>query len=294
MSFDISLVVNAIGQSKSYFDDNNVLQFTTEEHFASQMLAANDFAMKVAMKNPNSVINAMRNVASIGLSLNPANSHAYLVPRGGEICLDISYMGLIALATQSGAIDFVFCEVVYENEQLLLNGFNQAPSHNFDPFNREGSIKGVYCVTKLAKGGVITTTMSRKDIDDIRALSPGSSKSSSPWNTFFGEMSKKCVIKRASKTWPVVSQRLLDAISYLNDEGSEGIHINKKKMRVIHDEPTQPQGNNVGNMSVSQEKIDKLVKMAFERGRVDNARQYFKDNFSGEDLEYALNKLKVN
>jgi recombination protein RecT len=34
-------------------------------------------------------------VAAIGITLNPASKLAYLVPRDGMVCLDISYMGLL-------------------------------------------------------------------------------------------------------------------------------------------------------------------------------------------------------
>ena len=288
MSNQIQLVQSAIGSTKSHFEAVNALHFSTEEHFAIQMLSANDFSMKIATNNQLSVQNAMRNVASIGLSLNPANSHAYLVPRGGEICLDISYTGLIALATQSGAIDFVSVEVVYENEQFQLNGHNKPPTHTYNPFNREGQIIGVYCVTQLAKGGVMVTSMSRKDVDEIKVLSAGSNKPNSPWNKFYGEMAKKCVIKRAAKTWPQASQQLSNAIHYLNNEGGEGIVTQKAapKVNVVNSEPS---------LEMSKEKIDDLCKKAFERQKVEQARQYFKDNLSDKVLlEYALQQLSTN
>ncbi|KAK6697727.1 hypothetical protein SNK04_013822 [Fusarium graminearum] len=75
-----------------------------EAEFALQTLYGNDYAMKIAMQNRSSVIAAVVNIAAIGISLNPAKKQAYLVPRDGKICLDISYMGLMDLAIDSGSI----------------------------------------------------------------------------------------------------------------------------------------------------------------------------------------------
>ena len=75
-----------------------------EKQFAIQALSSNDYLAKVAEGNRTSLQNAIINIASIGISLNPALKHAYLVPRKGGVCLDISYMGLLHLAQSSGVI----------------------------------------------------------------------------------------------------------------------------------------------------------------------------------------------
>ena len=80
------------------------VKFSTESQFAIQAFQGNKFLADTARKNMASLQNAIINVASIGISLNPANKHAYLVPRDGKICLDISYMGLLHLAMSTGSI----------------------------------------------------------------------------------------------------------------------------------------------------------------------------------------------
>jgi len=80
------------------------LSFEREAEFALQVITSSEYATKVAMQNRQSVANAITNIAAIGISLNPAKKQAYLVPRDGRICLDISYIGLMDLAMSTGAI----------------------------------------------------------------------------------------------------------------------------------------------------------------------------------------------
>jgi len=204
------------------------INFQREYEFALQILYGNDYSRKLALGNPQSVKNAITNVAAIGLSLNPAKKQAYLVPRKGGICLDISYLGLIELAVASGSVRWVKAELVRAADKLTLNGFDKPPHHAFDPFSRErGEIVGVYCVAKTIDGDYLTDTMSIDEVNAIRDRSEAwkayvSSKKSCPWSTDPGEMIKKTIAKRSSKMWPK-TDRLDQAVHYLNTDGGQGI-----------------------------------------------------------------------
>ncbi|CPP57122.1 recombinase RecT [Bordetella pertussis] len=200
------------------------ISFEKEAGFAIQVLQNNDYPLKVATGNRQSVINAVTNVAAIGISLNPAKRQAYLVPRDGRICLDISYMGLIDPAVATGSIRWAQAELVRSADTFALNGFDAPPTHVFNPFSKErGEIIGAYVVVKTADGDYLTTPMSRDEIDGImnRSQSVKSGKSS-PWKTDYGEMAKKTVVKRAYKYWPK-NDRLSEAIHHLNTDGGEGL-----------------------------------------------------------------------
>lgn len=206
----------------------NGLDFEREAGFAMQVLTASDYAMRIAQENRQSVINAVVNVAAIGISLNPAKRQAYLVPRDGRICLDISYMGLLDLAIQSGSILWGQAEVVHEVDGFTLHGFDKPPTHSRNPFAKErGPIVGAYTVVKTRDGDYLTACMS---IDEVFAVRDRSSawkawvekKKKCPWVTDEGEMVKKTVIKRAYKLWPK-TDRLDTAVHYLNTDGGEGL-----------------------------------------------------------------------
>lgn len=202
------------------------INFDREAEFALQTLYGNDYAMKIAMQNRASVIAAVVNIAAIGISLNPAKKQAYLVPRDGKICLDISYMGLLDLAIDSGSIRWGQAKLVYEKDLFELVGIDQQPIHKHAPFSRDrGEVVGAYVVVKTPEVDYLTECMDREDIDRImgRSQSVRAGKSS-PWKTDWHEMARKTVVKRGYKYWPK-TDRLDKAIHHLNTEGGEGLAV---------------------------------------------------------------------
>lgn len=220
------------------------VNFVREAEFAIQAISASDYIMKIALSNPDSVRNAVTNIAAIGISLNPARKQAYLVPRKGGIVLSISYMGLLDLAVQSGAILWGHAEIVYASDTFTINGPDAAPTHTRQPFSTDrGDMVGVYVVVKTKDGDYLTDTMTAADVFAIRDRSDAwqafiKDKKKCPWATDEGEMVKKTVIKRASKTWPKGEDRRLDtAIQYLNTQGGEGIRVISDDAEPV-DQPT--------------------------------------------------------
>lgn len=205
------------------------VNYGDEEIFAMQLLTKNDYVMKVANAAPNSVQLAMINVASTGLTLNPAMGYAYLVPRDGMIMLDISYKGLIKIATDAGAILWARAECVHENDRFEYRGPAAMPNIACDPFRDRGEIIGVYCIAKTTDGDILTEVMDRAAIEVIRSKSQaytrGKPGQKGPWEDFFSEMCRKAVIKRARKTWPMTdrSDRMAKAVEIAN--AAEGGYV---------------------------------------------------------------------
>ena len=213
----------AISGAESKFNeiaalDGNLVSFQREASFAMQIVSGSEFLQKAS---PVSLRNAVINVASVGLTLNPAMKLAYLVPRDGKACLDISYIGLVKIATDTGSVAMVKAEVVFSNDEFQYEGPFNDPVHRFDPFaNAEdrGEVIGAYTIAKLTNGQVMIETLRRQEIDKIRSKSKAKS---GPWFEFFEEMVKKSVIKRASKMWPR-TERIAMAEQVLNEhEGLE-------------------------------------------------------------------------
>lgn len=207
--------------------------FAREAEFAIQILSGSDYAMQVAMNNKQSVADAITNISAIGITLNPAEKKAYLVPRKGGICLAISHIGLLHLAIESGSIRWGQARLVYEKDHFELNGLDKQPTHTFQPFSKDrGEIVGVYVSVKTADGDYLTEAMSTEEVNAIRDRSDAwkswiSKKKSCPWVTDWGEMAKKTAVHRGHKYWPK-SERLDKALHYLNNEGGEGISLNQQ------------------------------------------------------------------
>jgi recombination protein RecT len=225
MSNEISIQDSIYSVEKDFNQVNSYkMSFAKEAGFAMQLLQGNDYLLKAAKSNPTALEYAIINLSSIGISLNPALKESYLVPRGGKICLDISYIGLTKLATDTGAIEWVQAEIVKAKDDFEYQGVGKAPIHKMNPFSDRGEVIGVYCVAKLSTGESLSTIMSKADCDAIRDKSSQASKSG-PWVTFYEEMLKKTVIKRAAKLWPK-SERIQTAVEVLNEH--EGIDFNSK------------------------------------------------------------------
>jgi len=236
---NIQVIERAIWDVQPAFNEvlvDRSINFEREAGFAIQALQGNDYALGIAMKNRQSVIDAVTNIAAIGISLNPAKKQAYLVPRDGRICLDISYMGLLDLAVDSGSIRWGQARLVYQADTFEVQGVDREPIHRFSPFARDrGDVVGVYCVVKTADGDYLTEAMSTDEVNEIRDRSSAwkawiKNKRSCPWVTDWGEMAKKTVVKRASKYWPT-TERLAAAVHHLNTDGGEGLANEETSLR---------------------------------------------------------------
>lgn len=212
-------LVEFLQKAESKFENAPVgMLFDQEQSYALQLFAANPYLEKVARQAPLSLLHAMSNVASIGLSLNPAKKQAYFVPRGGKICLDVSYMGMCDLAIQSGTLEFVQAKAVYAEDVYTNNGVDDKPSHTFNAFRERGEVVGFYCVAKTIKGAYLTNEMSKVETDAIMMRSESGKKGSGPWKTDYIQMSLKTVIRQAFKTWPKTEKldRMAQAIELSN------------------------------------------------------------------------------
>ncbi|MCG0490657.1 recombinase RecT [Enterobacter hormaechei] len=200
------------------------LTWAKECQFAIQLFQRNQKLAETAIANPTSAQNAIINVAAVGISLNPASKLAYLVPRDGMVCLDISYMGLLHIAQSAGVIKWGQCKLVHDGDDYETLGLDKAPSHKYNPFatpDDRGAVIGGYCTVKTADGDYLTEEMSLAEIEEIRKVSKAGTSPKGPWVNFWSEMARKTIVKRAYKYWPR-AERLDNAVDVLNE--SEGIY----------------------------------------------------------------------
>lgn len=208
---------------------NSRMNFAQEGLYAYHAMMSNQTLYDTAAGNEVSFILAMQQIASSGLSLNPSLGLAYLVPRQGKVIADISYRGLMKIATDSRAVDLVVAEAVYAGDRFIYNGPTAEPDHVFDPFLAKadrGIFRGVYVKAYLPSGRLVVDPLSAEDVYAARQLSRAFQHSDpnkrGPWATHFESMAIKTGIKSASKYWPKTSPVLENVISYLNEEADEG------------------------------------------------------------------------
>lgn len=221
-----AIVKAAMPNFLSIANQNKLVKWEEESQFAIQYLEKNKYLAKCA---PYTIQNAIVNVAAVGLTLNPADQYAYLVPeyntqtKQNECNLRISFKGLIKNATDTGSIIWVKAETVKENDQFQYSGPTTAPEHTMDPFSDRGECVGVYCIAKTAEGDILVDIMKWDEVMKIK----GCAKTDMVWNQWPEEMAKKAIIKRAAKQWPKTKKtsELNKTIEVMNEtEGSEYIN----------------------------------------------------------------------
>lgn len=248
------------------------VEWAKESQFAIQALSSNDFLCKAAFGNPASMQNAIINIAAIGISLNPALKHAYLVPRrigkNQAVCLDISYQGLMHIAMQSGAIEWGQAKLVYTNDEYENTGIDSAPIHKQKTFGQKGEVIGAYCTVKTKNGDYLTEEM---DVEAIRKIQNSSSAKNGPWSNWWDEMARKTVVKRAYKYWPK-AEAVAQAVDVINQH--EGIDFDNMK------EVAEPKRTHLQAFADNKESVI-AIRESFEEGRYHDLAMYW-DEITGD------------
>lgn len=197
-----------------------------ETSFAIQAANANSY---LSQATPQSVAKAIWNVAITKLTLNPIHALAYLTPRrigqSVEAILMPSYRGIVKLLTDTGSIKNAYAHVVYEGDEFeVLLGVEYTLKHK--PMFKSSKITHVYAVGVLHDDTKQFEVMSVEEINLIRERSDGyrafkSGKAQTAiWESDYGEMARKTVIKRLAKYLPKTDRwdEVNQAISIDNEE----------------------------------------------------------------------------
>jgi len=197
-------------------------RFNSEIVFALQAIRGNA-ALQTC--SPESIRNSVVNVGLTGVTLNPLLQMAFLVPRKGKAVLDLSYRGLVKIATDSGGVSHIEAVVVHKNDRFYYErGLNPKLEHIPTEDETPGEMTHVYAIAYLPNGYRTFEVMTRKDIDKVKATSAAKS---GPWTEWYDEMAKKTVVKRLFKLLPATDRMGL-AVGILNEhEGLE--HRSTKK-----------------------------------------------------------------
>lgn len=205
--------------------NGNLVKFEVERRFARDIILANDTLQKCPTA---SILKAIRNVAAVSLTLDPSQKLAYLVPRDGQCCLDISARGLVKVATDSGAILAAKAVTVREQDRFDYNGPFELPTHKFDirmTEEQRGAIVACYSAILLPSKATVIEVLTRDHIEQIRAFALAKARDKDnpnlPWNRWTEEMIKKAGNKRGLKSVPP-TERLSTAVAVI-DETDNGI-----------------------------------------------------------------------
>ena len=151
--------------------------------------------------DPASVLEAGIQVAALGLRFAGAGNEAFLVKYGNRCQLIIGYRGLLALARRTGKVKRIEARVVHEKDRFEVSyGSGQQIVHKPCLEADRGPIIGVYALAELTDGSLQIETMTRVEIDAIKARSRAGDKG--PWTSDYAEMARKTAIRRIAKYLP--------------------------------------------------------------------------------------------
>lgn len=277
---------------------NSGVDWETESFFALQYLSLEDKKSLAftAHKNPSSLVAAILNVAAIGITLNPALKLAYLIPRDGRVVLDISYKGLKTIAEREGSIICASTELVYSNDTFQWKGAFDSPIFEADVFAElkdRGEFRGAFCEAILPNKQRMVDKMSASEILKIRSMSKAFQNDAGPWITFFEEMVKKTMLKRAYKSWPAPERsRLAKAIDVLNEhDGLRSEFLASDKSLPTPDSPPALEYDESLVSVDVKEMVQKIVQRASDHGAWSAAAELVKERYRGHDRHYALVQL---
>lgn len=174
------------------------------------------------------LISALKHLAILGCE--PDGIHGYLVPfnkrdRDGNVVQTVvtpipSARGLMRMARDCGIRD-IHIGVVHKGDtfswKTAAGKFTML--HEVKDWPEEGEAIGYYCVWRDSNGDLDGSRMSKKEVDAIKDRSRAIS---GPWVTDYEQMALKTVIKRASKLWPMPTEKLeaLKAIDEIENESA--------------------------------------------------------------------------
>jgi recombination protein RecT len=202
---------------------------------------------KLGLCSRESVVDAMLEAAALGLELDTALGHCYVLPYRNhgvyEATFILGYKGTVALMYRGGQVKSARAFEVFERDHFEIDDGAEHPVvHKRCLAGDRGKLLGFASLVHTANGGEIADYMSVDQVEAIRKRSRAGD--SGPWVTDFGEMGKKTVLKRNGKYAPVSAEAAramaLDDAAENNLPQSFSLSIADDKSRALPDRQVEP------------------------------------------------------
>ena len=172
------------------------------DRFMRSIILAYNKDPKLQSCTTASIMLAAYRACELGLRVNTNSGHAYLIPYGKEVQLQIGYLGMIELAYRTGKYRNIEARTVGKDDEWICEWtpelqFRHKPADDQDP---NQAIRVYAMAWMKGEDKPIIQVMSRKEVEQVRQASRAGN--SGPWTQYWGEMAKKTVIKRLLKTLP--------------------------------------------------------------------------------------------
>lgn len=182
----------------------------TAERMTRILVTALRTTKNLAACDQTSFMGCVLQASQLGLEVNTALGHCYLIPRrnktGGYDCtMIIGYQGMIDLAMRSGKVSSIKATAVrkgdaFEHEEGLNPILRFKPAEDAERMTRP--ITHVFAVARIRNGDPIFVVLSRAEIDDHMRRSETVNSNYSPWKSDYEAMACKTGVRVLFKWIP--------------------------------------------------------------------------------------------
>lgn len=203
-----------------------------------------------------SLYHALQRAAATGLSLNPLEGKAALIPYAGKIVYQVMKQGMIELLMDTGMIEYISADLVRENDKFSIKKSFSGDEYSYEPsLTKRGEIIGFYAACKIKDGQTHVAYMSNEEMLEHkdRYSSSKGMKDKSPWEKHYPGMGVKTVIKKLLRNInlpPVVAAAMNDTDTYEIEEtemidksgySADDVKKELKEKTVIDDKKDDPE-----------------------------------------------------
>jgi recombination protein RecT len=188
---------------------------------AFALLANNSQLLERA--TPMSIVQSLRDAARLGLE--PLTEEAAIIEYQGVAQLMPQWRGYLKRIRNSGQVSDIDVQLVYENDHFEYSFTQQGGQFSHIPVKHErGGYWGGYAYAVMPSGFVELEVMTEADINYIRdtfGRKESRSGKPMPWQTSWGEMARKTLLRRLAKRLPASAVNELLALDKANDEAAD-------------------------------------------------------------------------
>ncbi len=182
---------------KILFDNDNVGYEKYVASIFNKIKASSDLQKCDAQ----SILTSIHNAKTLGLEID-ARQHCSLIPYAGKCTLQVEYKGYLYKMTQYYK-DFDYkVSLIFANDEFEVwsEGDNDCYKHKLkNPLAQNKDIIGVYFYYTYTVGGQKVSKIEYANVEQIKKAMDAA-KTKNVWNSWFGEMAKKFIVKRACKS----------------------------------------------------------------------------------------------
>ncbi len=195
------------------------------ERFLAVALHAISVNSDILAADPMSVIQAVKDSAALGLEPTGLGGEGVIIVYGTTATFQPMWRGYLKRIRNSAVVQDIDCQLVYMADEFALSLGTEPSIHHVpalygakdeqgNPLDGRGDYRGAYAWAQMPSGKYIIEWAPVDDINHVMntfSSAVRSKKKGNPWETSWGEMARKTVIKRLAKRLPqsAVDQLLL-------------------------------------------------------------------------------------